>query len=180
MNEKRNFKRFPIDLNAKCFGGGSIEGKECKVVNISRNGIAIELYLKEKIDIAPSLELEINFPERIKPISSQVVLKWIAKLKDETEFNFAAGGKLKVIAPDDRECLLDYGFESWRREEEKKIIAQTLDTKKTATGEAISSSSSRKLDVLISLLIKKGIISKGEFMEEYKQLTKKASEKQGD
>ena len=178
MDEKRNFKRFPVGLNAKCVGGGNNEGRECKVINIGRNGMAIELYLKEKTDIASSLELEIDFPGRIKPINSQVVLKWITELKDETEFNFVAGGELKIIAPDDKECLLDYGFENWKRQEEEKIIAQTLDITETVTEEELLRSNSRKLEVLISLLVKKGIVSRDEFMQAYKQLIKEASEKQ--
>lgn len=113
MEEKRKFRRFPLGLNARCIGGGNNEGKECKVIDISRDGMAIHLYLKEKIDIAPSLVLEIDFPERTEPINSLVKLKWIKKLEDKTEFNFVAGAQLTMIETEDKMILLEYAYGIW-------------------------------------------------------------------
>ena len=113
MEEKRKYRRFPMALNARCIGGGNNEGRECKVIDISRDGMAIHLFLKEKVSIAPSLVLEIYFPERTEPISSLINLKWIKELKDKTEFNFVAGGQLTMIEPEDKMILLEHAYGIW-------------------------------------------------------------------
>ena len=50
MDEKREFPRFIIELNAKII---TEDGKEslCKLIDISKEGIRIELFSKEKIEI---------------------------------------------------------------------------------------------------------------------------------
>ena len=113
MEEKRKYRRFPVGLNARCIGGGNNEGRECKIIDISRDGMAIHLYLKEKVNIAPSLVLEIDFPKKAQPINLLVSLKWIKGLEDETGFDFVAGGQLRMIEPEDKMILLEYAYGTW-------------------------------------------------------------------
>ena len=113
MEEKRKFRHFPVGLNARCIGGGNNEGKECRVVDISRDGMSVHLYLKEKINILPSLVLEIDFPGKAQPLNCLINLKWIKELDDESEFDFVAGGQLTMIEPEDKMILLEYAYGIW-------------------------------------------------------------------
>ncbi len=114
MEEKRKYQRFPVELDGRCFGGSNNEYADCKIIDISKEGISIKLYLKERIKIDSSLVLEINFPnikESNRCISAVIVLMWIEKLSHEKEFNFVAGGEFTMIDPLDKQRLLDYGHE---------------------------------------------------------------------
>ena len=111
MEQKRKFQRFPVELNAACFAAGTAEIRKCRITEVSRSGVIIEVQAKEKIKIGQSLMLEIDFPGRKNPMSAFVKLKWIKVLDDTVEFNFIAGGKLTIIKPEDKSSLLDYAYE---------------------------------------------------------------------
>jgi hypothetical protein len=116
LEDKRKFKRFSIDLNAKyLLGGKRREWKGCSLINISREGIGIEVYLRERIRIGTTLEIEIIVPAKEKPIKAMGILMWIKKLKEKIDF--VGGIKLIKIDSEDKWTLLDYAFDNLSRKE---------------------------------------------------------------
>ena len=109
MDEKREFPRFTIELNAKII---TEDGKEslCKLIDISKEGIRIELFSKEKIEIGTGIKMEITTAEKESPINSAVIIMWITELDDNTEYHYLVGGLLSEIDPEDKAYLLDQAY----------------------------------------------------------------------
>ena len=109
MDERREFPRFAIELDAKFI---TEDGKEspCKLTDISRKGTCIEIFSKEKIDIGTGIKLEITAPEKENPINASVIIMWITELDYNTEYHYLAGGLLSEIASEDKSHLLDLAY----------------------------------------------------------------------
>ena len=111
MEDKRKYKRFQIDLNAKyLLEKNPKEWKGCTVVNISRDGMGIIVSLRESIPIGSLLQLEIMFPTQEEPIKAIGVLRWIKEQLEE--MNFPGGIELTKIDPEDKWTLLDYAYDN--------------------------------------------------------------------
>ena len=109
--DKRKSKRFAIDLSAKyLLGENPKEWKGCSIINISREGLGIEVYLKEKIPVGTILKIEINVPTKEKPVKGIGTLMWINGLKEE--MNFKGGIKLTNIDFEDKWTLMDYAYDN--------------------------------------------------------------------
>ncbi len=119
MEDKRKYKRFPSQLGARYLEEGKEEWINCCVVDVSREGMGIEIYMQEAIKIGSILQFEIAIPAKEKQISAMGTLMWIKELRGNTEFNFVGGVKLITIDPEDKWELLDYVYEDWSKEEEK-------------------------------------------------------------
>jgi len=119
MNEKRRFKRFPLELPAAWSDSSSCATGYCKVTEISRTGIAVQLATRDCIRPGQDLCLEIDIPVKIKPVTATMAVRWTKDLTDSPGYLFLAGGELASITPDDKESLLDYGYESWKRKEKE-------------------------------------------------------------
>lgn len=117
MEEKRKYKRFPVQLITRYLEDDKDEWKECAVTNISREGMGIGVYSREKIHMNSILQLEIVFPKKNEPIGVTGTLKWIRKLKGDPEFNFVGGVNVIAIDPEDKWALLDYAYEDWSKKE---------------------------------------------------------------
>jgi len=117
MDEKRRYKRFPVQLTARYLEENKDEWKECSVTNISREGMGIGVYSQEKIHRGSILQLEIVFPMKNEPIGVTGTLKWIRKLKGNPAFNFVGGANVIAIDPEDKWAMLDYAYEDWSRKE---------------------------------------------------------------
>lgn len=121
MKDKRKYKRFSINLKARYLQEDDHqEWKECYVIDISREGMAIEVYLKERIPIRSILHLEIIAPKREKLIKASGILMWIKEFKGNSKSNFIAGMELTIIDPDDKWIMLDYAYGDWYRKEKAK------------------------------------------------------------
>jgi predicted RND superfamily exporter protein len=59
-------------------------------------------------------------------------------------------------------------------------MAQKLDSKETVSWEEISYSNMMEQEALLRILVKKGIVTKEEFMDELKALKKELSGKKGE
>ena len=119
MEDKRKYKRFPSQFGARYLEEGEEEWINCSVVDVSREGMGIEIHMQEAIKIGSILQFEIDIPAKEKQISAMGTLMWIKELRGNTEFNFVGGVKLITIDPEDKWELLDYVYEDWSREEEK-------------------------------------------------------------
>jgi hypothetical protein len=109
MDEKRNFPRFAIELDAKFI---TADGKEspCKLTDISREGTCIEFFSKEKIEIGTGIKLEITAAKKESPINAAVIIMWVTELDDNTEYHYLAGGLLSEIVSEDKDYLLDQAY----------------------------------------------------------------------
>lgn len=119
MKDRRKFIRFPVRLGARY----SEENKEdweqrCSIVNISREGMGVTVYLKTKLSLDCMLKFMVDVPEREKPISFTGTLNWIKALKKDPEYNYKGGIKLTTIDSEDKWALLDYAYEAWKDKQE--------------------------------------------------------------
>ena len=112
MQEKRKFRRFPFGLNAQ-YACSSEKSGHCKLIDISREGLAIHLHMPEKISADTKIVLLIDCPSRAKPIQCLVHLKWIKKLESKADYNYKAGGEFVKIEPDSKTSLLELAYGSW-------------------------------------------------------------------
>ena len=120
MGNRRKFIRFPVRLNARYSEENSDEWNQCSVIDISREGMGVIVYLKEKISLGSILKLVINVQGKKAAIFATGTMIWIKELKDNLEFNFIGGIKLITIDPKRKWILLDYAYEAWRKIREAK------------------------------------------------------------
>lgn len=117
--DRRKFKRFPIQLSTRYLEENKKEWQDCSVINISREGMGIEVYVRERIQMGSILQLEIVVPIKNEPLYVVGTLMWIRELKENPKFNFVGGVKLITIDPEDMWTLLDYAYEDWCKEEKE-------------------------------------------------------------
>ena len=119
MEDRRKFKRFPIQLSTRYLEENKKEWQDCSVINISREGMGIEIYVRERIHRGSILQLEIVVPIKNEPLYVVGTLMWIRELKENPKFNFVGGVQLITIDPEDMWTLLDYAYEDWCKEEKE-------------------------------------------------------------
>ena len=111
--DRRKYKRFPVELSARYQRDNKTAWKGCTVTNISRGGMGIIVYLQEKIPLESPLVLEIIFPPKEKQIKATGILRWLEEGKDI----FIGGVEFTEIDPEDKWVLLDYAFDEWSKKE---------------------------------------------------------------
>jgi len=112
MKDKRKFKRFPVELDAKFFlEKNGEEWKHCKVVNVGRGGMGVEVHLQEHFPIGSILKIELAIPSKEGPIKAMGILRWIKELMEEK--SFLGGVEFMEIDPEDSWVLLDYAYNKW-------------------------------------------------------------------
>jgi len=124
MEEKRKFKRFPIELKAKYFLRENHEKwKSCMVINLSRQGMGMEVYLQERIPIDSILQIEILAPEKETPVMAMGILRWIKKQEKIT--NFLGGVDLTKIDSRDKWVLLNCAYDEWAEKVKNNMAVKT-------------------------------------------------------
>ena len=118
MEDRRKFIRFSVKLNAQYSEENQDKWNECSVINISREGLGLVVYLKEKIHLGSTLNLMIDVPEKNPSVSAAGTLIWIEELEKKSEFNYKAGIQIFTIDPEDKWLLLDYSYEVWKESKE--------------------------------------------------------------
>lgn len=116
MDDKRKYRRFSILLNARYLEANKRDWHECSVTNVSREGMGVGIYSRERIAIGSVLQLEIAVPIQKELISAMGTLMWIKKLNGNPRFNFLGGLMLISMAPEDKWTLLDYVYEAWSKQ----------------------------------------------------------------
>ena len=119
MKDRRKFIRFPVKVGAIY----SEENKEptrqqCSIVNISREGMGITVYLKAALSLDCMLNFMVDLPGREKSVSFTGTLNWIKALKKNPDYNYKGGIKLITIDSEDKWALLDYAYEAWKEKQE--------------------------------------------------------------
>lgn len=110
MEDRRKFKRFPVQLSARYLVSSEKEWFNCTIINISRDGMGIEVRLQESIPRGLILKFKIIIPKKVEPIETSGILRWSKKLQGE--MGFAGGIELFNKDSEETRTLLDYAYGS--------------------------------------------------------------------
>lgn len=125
MKDRRKFIRFPVRLSARYSEENNEDWKQqCSIVNISREGMGVTVYLKTKLSLGCMLKFMVDVPEREKSVSFTGTLNWIKALKEDPDYNYKGGIKLITIDSEDKWVLLDYAYEAWKEKQEAGDIKE--------------------------------------------------------
>jgi len=83
------------------------------LTNFSRHGVKASL--NRKVDINQVIKFEIWIPGSIVPVFSKGKIMWLEKSSKEWTYNFDAGIKVLEIIQADKERIIDYAYEHWRK-----------------------------------------------------------------
>ena len=123
MKDRRKFMRFPVRLAAQYSEKNKEDWKQqCSIVNISREGMGVTVYLKTKLSLGCILKFMVDVPDREQSISFTGVLNWIKTLKEDSDYNYKGGIKLITIDSGDKWTLLDYAYESWKKKQDAEDL----------------------------------------------------------
>jgi hypothetical protein len=126
VKDRRKFIRFPVRIRAHYSEENDEEGKtQCSIVNISREGMGVTVYLEAKLSLGAMLKFMVDFPDREKSVSFTGTLNWIKALKRDPDYNYKGGIKLTAIDSEDKWTLLDYAYETWKEKQEADSIKET-------------------------------------------------------
>lgn len=126
MKDRRKFIRFPVRVRAHYSEENNEKGKtQCSIVNISREGMGVTVYLEAKLSLDAMLKFVVDVPDREKSVSFTGTLNWIKALKKDPEYNYKGGIKLTAIDSEDKWTLLDYAYETWKEKQETDGIKET-------------------------------------------------------
>ena len=126
MKDRRKFIRFPVRVRAHYSEENNEEEKtQCSIVNISREGMGVTVYLEAKLSLDAMLKFVVDVPGREKSVSFTGTLNWIKALKRDPDYNYKGGINLTVIDSEDKWTLLDYAYETWKEKQEADSIKET-------------------------------------------------------
>jgi len=125
VKDRRKFIRFPVMIDAHYSEENKEDWKQqCSIVNISREGMGVTVYLKAKLSLGCMLKFMVDVPEREKTIFFTGTLNWIKTLKGDPDYNYKGGIKLMTIDSEDKWALLDYAYEAWKEKQEADGIKE--------------------------------------------------------
>jgi hypothetical protein len=126
VKDRRKFIRFPVRIRAQYSEENNEEREtQCSIVNISREGMGVTVYLKAKLSLGAMLKFMVDFPGRETSVSFTGTLNWIKALKRDPDYNYKGGIKLTAIDSEDKWTLLDYAYETWKEKQESDSIKVT-------------------------------------------------------
>ena len=119
MKDRRKFLRFPVKIGAFYSEENNEDLKQqCSIVDISREGMGVTVYLKAKLSLGCMLKFMVDVPKKEKSVSFTGTLNWIKSLKGDANYNYKGGIKLITIDSEDKWALLDYAYEAWKEKQE--------------------------------------------------------------
>ena len=125
MKDRRKFLRFPVKVGAIYSEENNEDRKQqCSIVDISREGMGVTVYLKSELSMGCILKFMADIPGREKPVSFTGTLNWIKALKKDPDYNYKGGIKLISIDSEDKWALLDYAYEAWKEKQEADGIKE--------------------------------------------------------
>jgi len=125
VKDRRKFIRFPVMIDAHYSEENKEDWKQqCSIVNISREGMGVTVYLKAKLSLGCMLKFTVDVPEIDKTASFTGTLNWIKALKGDPDYNYKGGIKLITIDTEDKWALLDYAYETWKEKQESDDIKE--------------------------------------------------------
>ena len=82
MKDRRKFLRFPVNIGALYSEENNEDRKQqCSIVDISREGMGVTVYLKTKLSLSCMLKFMVDVPGKEKSVSFTGTLNWIKALK---------------------------------------------------------------------------------------------------
>ena len=93
MEERRKSARVPIKLRALYHLQGEESWKECRVVDLSRNGMGIAFLTNEKIDVESTIHLKVFHLKGPNTTNVKGILKWIKPIEE----GFIGGIKITLL-----------------------------------------------------------------------------------
>jgi len=125
VKDRRKFLRFPVKIGAFYSEENNEDLKQqCSIVDISREGMGVTVYLKAKLSLGCMLKFMVDVPEKEKSVSFTGTLNWIKSLKGDADYNYKGGIKLITIDSEDKWALLDYAYEAWKEKQETDGIKE--------------------------------------------------------
>ena len=126
MKDRRKFVRFPVRMCAHYSDENNEDREEqCSIVDISREGMGVTVYLKVKLSLGCMMKFMVDVPEKEKSVSFTGTLNWIKSLKGDADYNYKGGIKLTAIDSEDKWTLLDYAYETWKEKQEADGVKET-------------------------------------------------------
>ncbi|MFZ0484478.1 MAG: PilZ domain-containing protein [Desulfobacterales bacterium] len=126
MKDRRKFLRFSVRMSAHYSDENNEDREEqCSIVDISREGMGVTVYLRSKLSLGCMLKFIVDVPEKEKSVAFTGTLNWIKALKGDADYNFKGGIKLITIDSEDKWALLDYAYEAWKEKQEADGIKET-------------------------------------------------------
>ena len=120
MKDRRKFLRFPVKLYAMYSKKNKEDySRQCSIVDISREGMGLVVYLNDKLPLGCLLHFMVDVPEKEKSVYFAGVLNWIKTLKKDPDYNYKGGIGLTRIDSEDKWVLLDYAYEAWKEIQEE-------------------------------------------------------------
>jgi hypothetical protein len=98
--------------------------EQCSIVDISREGMGVTVYLRSKLSLGCMLKFIVDVPEKEKSVVFTGTLNWIKALKGDADYNYKGGIKLITIDSEDKWALLDYAYEAWKEKQEADGIKE--------------------------------------------------------
>ena len=125
MKDRRKFLRFPVKVGAIYSEENNEDRKQqCSIVDISREGMGVTVYLNAKLSLNCMLKFVVDVPGKEKSFSFTGTLNWIKALKKDPDYNYKGGIKLITIDSEDKWALLDYAYEAWKEKQEADGIKE--------------------------------------------------------
>jgi hypothetical protein len=105
--ENRKHLRFSLPLPAECHYKAGEKPQECRLVDVSEEGVGFELDTHVDMRYGQKVLLSIFLPERKTPVSAIVKLQWV-KIPHEGPLKQRLGSLLLFIDPKDKAQLLEH------------------------------------------------------------------------
>ena len=107
--EYRNFLRFPLSLQAKCHYKVGEPVERCRIVDISSEGLGLELDTPVKMQSGQLVLLEIDVAPQKKPVSAITKLAWVRNQEDGF-MTQRMGSYLLFVDPWGKEQLMEHAY----------------------------------------------------------------------
>ncbi|MFH1776815.1 MAG: PilZ domain-containing protein, partial [Candidatus Omnitrophota bacterium] len=122
MSEKRKFLRFDTFLDGTFLAAYEKLKGLLMVIDASREGlkVAINRKLKEQTEI----DMEIFFPGSIVPIFVTGQVIWLKSSANGWTYRYESGINITKIDAHDRQRILDYAYENWRKGKTGNFVQQ--------------------------------------------------------
>ena len=108
-DKHRNFLRFPLALPAKCLFSVEEEVAPCRVVDISDQGLGLEIDAPIRMCGGQTVMLKIDIAPDQPPVSVITELAWVRRRKTVAGFQ-RAGSRVLSIDPVSKQRLFDHAY----------------------------------------------------------------------
>jgi hypothetical protein len=105
----RNFLRFPLALAAKCLFSVEEAVAPCRVVDISEQGLGLEIDTPIRMCGGQTVMLKIDIAPEQPPVSVITELAWVRRRKTVAGFQ-RAGSRVLSIDPVSKQQLLEHAY----------------------------------------------------------------------